>query len=130
MKVGMTAEATCVSQPMTIIPMVVTGVQDYIASGQIRMGEALIDAQQMTRPGTLLVSLEPIYEGGLDDVTPGSNCIANAYTSNHDRLQNEKLGLFKRIGLHIVDATGVVHAIILRAQALLLPVKTLVFKGH
>ena len=93
-KVGMAAEATCVSKPLTIIPMVVTGVQDYIAAGQVRAGEQLIDAQQVTRPGTLLVSLEPLYEGGLDGVTPGSSCIANAYTSNHERLEKEKLGIF------------------------------------
>ena len=33
MKVGMVAEATCISMPMTIIPMVVTEVQDLIATG-------------------------------------------------------------------------------------------------
>jgi multidrug resistance efflux pump len=130
MKVGMAAEATCVSKPLTIIPMVVTGVQDYIAAGQIRAGEQLIEAQQVTTPGTLLVTLEPLYEGGLDGVTPGSSCIANAYTNNHERLENEKLGIFTRMYLHIVDTVGVVHAIILRAQALLLPIRTLVFTGH
>ena len=31
-KVGMIAEATCVSKPLTIIPLVVTRVQDVIAS--------------------------------------------------------------------------------------------------
>jgi hypothetical protein len=36
----------------------------------------------------------------------------------------------KRIGLHVVDATGIVHAMLLRIQALLLPVKTLVLSGH
>jgi multidrug resistance efflux pump len=129
-KVGMAAEATCASKPLTIIPMVVTGVQDYIAAGQVRAGEQLIEAQQVTRPGTLLVSLEPLYEGGLDGVTPGSSCIANAYTSNHERLEKETLGIFKRTYLHVIDTVGVVHAIILRAQALLLPIKTLVFTGH
>src|SRR4029077_20259844 len=84
MKVGMVAEATCVSKPWTIIPMVVTDVQDYNAAGQFRGGEQLVDPQQVTRPGTLLVFLEPLYEGGLDGVTPGSSCIANAYSSNHD----------------------------------------------
>ena len=49
MKVGMAAEVTCVSKPFTIIPMVVTGVQDYIAAGQFRGGEQLIDAQQVGR---------------------------------------------------------------------------------
>jgi len=127
---GMAAEATCVSKPLTIIPMVVTGVQDYIAAGQIRAGEQLIDAQQVRAPGTLLVFLEPLYEGGLDGVTPGSSCIANAYTNSHDRLRKEKVGIFTWIFLHIVDTVGVVHAIILRAQALLLPIKTLVFTGH
>ncbi|MGC1680842.1 MAG: HlyD family secretion protein [Pseudolabrys sp.] len=57
MKVGMAAEVTCVSKPFTIIPMVVTGVQDYIAAGQFRGGEQLIDAQQVARPDTLLVFL-------------------------------------------------------------------------
>ena len=51
MKVGMAAEVTCVSKPLTIIPMVVTGVQDYIAAGQVRAGEQLIDVQQVTRAG-------------------------------------------------------------------------------
>ena len=55
MKVGMVAEVTCVSKPWTVIPMVVTGVQDFIAAGQFRGGEQLIDAQQVMRPGTILV---------------------------------------------------------------------------
>src|SRR6201989_3566898 len=66
MRVGMVAEATCISKPWTIIPMVVTSVQDYIAAGQFRGGEQLIDPQQVARPGTLLVFLEPLYAGGLD----------------------------------------------------------------
>ena len=86
MKVGMIAEATCVSKPWTVIPMVVTGVQDFIAAGQFRGGEQLVDAQQVVRPGTILVFLEPLYEGGLDGVTPGSSCIANAYSSHHDEI--------------------------------------------
>ena len=65
MKVGMAAEATCVSKPLEIIPLVVTSVQDFIASGQIRAGEQLIDVQQVAKPGTILVMLEPLFEGGL-----------------------------------------------------------------
>ena len=49
MKVGMVAEATCISKPWTIIPMVVTNVQDYIAAGQFRGGEQLIEAQNRSR---------------------------------------------------------------------------------
>jgi multidrug resistance efflux pump len=130
MKVGMAAEVTCVSKPFTVIPMVVTGVQDYIAAGQFRGGEQLIDPQQVTRPGTLLVFLEPLYQGGLDDITPGSSCIANAYSSNHDLIASGDIGAMRRVVLHTVDALALVHALILRLQALVLPFKTLVFSGH
>src|SRR5262249_4852863 len=84
MKGGMIAEVTCVSKPFTVIPMVVTDVQDYIAAGQFRGGEQLVDPQQVTRPGTLLVHLEPLFKGGLTGITAGSSCIANAYSNNHD----------------------------------------------
>jgi multidrug resistance efflux pump len=130
MKAGMIAEVTCVSKPWTIIPMVVTDVQDFIAAGQFRGGEQLIDAQQIMRPGTLLVHLEPLYKGGLEGVTPGSSCIANAYSNNHDVIASKETGAIKGVALHAVDALGLVHALILRLQALVLPFKTLVFSGH
>jgi multidrug resistance efflux pump len=130
MKVGMAAEVTCVSKPWTIIPMVVTDIQDFIAAGQFRGGEQLIDPQQVTRPGTLLVFLEPLFKGGLDGVTPGSSCIANAYSNNHDVIASKDTGTLRRMALHAVDALGLVHALILRLQALLLPFKVLVFSGH
>jgi multidrug resistance efflux pump len=130
MKVGMVAEVTCISKPWTVIPMVVTQVQDFIAAGQFRGGEQLIDPQQVVRPGTILVFLEPLYEGGLEGVTPGSSCIANAYTSNHDLIASGQVGAAKGLVLHAVDAVGLVHAMILRIQALVLPIQTLVFSGH
>jgi multidrug resistance efflux pump len=130
MKEGMIAEVTCVSKPFTVIPMVVTNVQDYIAAGQFRGGEQLVEAQQVTRPGTLLVFLEPLFKGGLDGVTPGSSCIANAYSNNHDIIVAKDTGTLRAIALHAVDALGLVHALILRLQALVLPFQTLVFSGH
>jgi multidrug resistance efflux pump len=130
MKEGMIAEVTCVSKPFTVIPMVVTNVQDYIAAGQFRGGEQLVEAQQVTRPGTLLVFLEPLFKGGLDGVTPGSSCIANAYSNNHDIIVAKDTGTLRAIMLHAVDALGLVHALILRLQALVLPFQTLVFSGH
>jgi multidrug resistance efflux pump len=129
-KVGMTAEATCISKPFTVIPMVVTQVQDFIAAGQFRGGEQLVDVQQVTRPGTILAFLEPLYEGGLDGVTPGSSCIANAYSSNHDVIVAKDTGTIRRAALHAVDALAILHALILRLQALVLPFQTLVFSGH
>ena len=130
MKVGMTAEVTCVSKPFTVIPMVVTDVQDYIAAGQFRGGEQLVDAQQVRQPGTLLVFLEPLYKSGLAGVTPGSSCIANAYSSNHDIIASKDTGFLRGLALHAVDALGLVHALILRLQALMPPFKILVFSGH
>ena len=126
---GMVAEATCPSMPMTIIPMVVTNVQDLIATGQVRASDQLIDAQQAARPGTLTVYLEPLFDNGFAGIPPGSNCIANAYTSNHDLIESPDVGTLKKIVLHGIDAVGVVHAIVLRIQALVLPVKTLVLSG-
>jgi multidrug resistance efflux pump len=129
-KVGMVAEATCISKPWTIIPMVVIGEQDYIAAGQFRGGEQLVEAQQVQAPGTVLAFMEPLYKGGLDGVTAGSSCIVNAYTSNHDLIASKETGTLKGLALHAVDAVGIVHAMLLRIQALLLPIKTLVLSGH
>jgi len=129
MKAGMVAEVTCISKPLTIIPMIVTSVQSLIAAGQIRAADQLIDPQQVTVPGTVTVFLEPLFQGGFEGVPPGSSCIANAYTSNHDILDSEELSTSKWLFLHMVDAVGLVHALVLRIQAILLPFKTLVFSG-
>jgi multidrug resistance efflux pump len=129
LKPGMVAEAACVSVPWTIIPMVITSVQDYIAAGQFRGGEQLVDAST-ARPGTILVFLEPIANDGLADVTAGGSCIVNAYTSNHEKIASKDTGAFQGFVLHAIDAVGLVHAMLIRIQALLLPIKTLVLSGH
>jgi multidrug resistance efflux pump len=129
MKPGMVAEVACISKPFTIIPMVVTDVQELIATGQFRASDQLVDAQQAQAPGTITAYLEPLFEGGFEGVPPGSSCIANAYTSNHDALADPNIGTWRWLYLHLIDTVGVVHAIILRIQALLLPVQTLVFSG-
>jgi len=129
-KVGMIAEAACASIPYTIIPMVVTQVQQVVSTGQVRPTDVLLDAQQTAQPGTVLAYLEPLYAGGIDGLPPGSTCLANAYTSNHEALATEDLGTVHRFVLHAIDTVGLVHAMILRLQAALLPVQTLVFSGH
>lgn len=129
MQVGMVAEATCLSKPWVIIPMVVTNVQDFIAAGQVRAGEQLLDIQQVSKPGTLLAFLEPLHAGGLDGVTPGSSCIANAYSNNYELIESGKLSTSRKIVLHGIDAVGLVHALLLRIQALVLPIQILVFGG-
>lgn len=126
---GMVAEATCSSVPFTVIPMVVVSVQNVIAAGQIRPSDQLVDIAQNTPPGSLIVGMEPLYADGLKDVIPGSRCVANVYTSNHEKLKNEDLSTVKWAALHVVDTVGLVHAFILRVQAIILPVRTLVLSG-
>ncbi|MDK1388304.1 HlyD family secretion protein, partial [Sinorhizobium sp. 8-89] len=130
MRAGMIAEATCIGKPFTIIPMVVTEVQDVIAAGQYRPTDLLVDAQQLARPGTLTAYLEPLYQSQFSGIPPGSSCIANAYTSNHDALHEPGISTQRWLYLHVIDAVALVHAAILRLQALLLPVQTLVLTGH
>jgi hypothetical protein len=101
-----------------------------IAAGQIRPTDQLVDPLAAVQPGTITVFMEPLFKGGFDDIPPGGHCIANTYTSNHDRLDEPGLGLGKWIFLHVIDTVGLVHAMILRVQALLLPVQTLVLGGH
>ena len=129
-KVGLTAEVTCMSKPWTIIPMVVTQVQDYIAAGQVKTSEVLLDPQQVIQPGTITVFLEPMFKGGLDGLAPGSSCIANAYSNNHDELAKKDIGWGTWAFLHMVDAVALVHALILRLQALVFPIRELVLSGH
>ena len=126
----MIGEVTCIAKPWTIIPMVVTQVQDVIATGQIRPTDQLVDVQQMARPGTITVFMEPIYQGQLDGLPQGSSCIANAYTNNHDELRGPRHRR-RRAGSSCTPSTqsALVHAMILRIQALLLPIQTLVLGG-
>ncbi len=130
LRAGMVAEATCMSKPWTIIPMVVTNVQNAVSAGQIRATEQLVDAQQIVKPGTITAFLEPMFPGGMDDVAPGSSCIANAYSNNHEELARKDIGIGRWLYLHMVDAVAVVHAMILRVHAAILPIKILVFSAH
>jgi multidrug resistance efflux pump len=129
MKVGMIGEVTCLAKPLTIIPMVVTEIQDVIATGQVRATDTLIGVEQFSRPGTITVLMEPLIEGQLDGLPQGSNCIANAYTSNYEELQDPNISSFRAFVLHAIDATGLVHGMIIRMQAIMLPMQTLVFSG-
>lgn len=129
-KKGMVAEITCAALPLTIIPMIVADVQPAIASGQIRSSDQLRDVADSNQPpGTVLAFLEPLYEGGLKDLTPGARCTANAYSSHHEELQDPNIGTLRYLALHAVDTLALIHAAMLRSQALTLPIKTLVLSG-
>lgn len=129
LKAGMTAEMSCASKPFVVIPMVITEFQDVISSGQLRQTDLLVDATQVTAPGSVLVYMEPMFAGGTDGIPPGSTCFANAYTSNYDRLHTEEMGAGTWLALHAVDTVGLVHAMLLRLQVLIVPVTSLVLSG-
>ena len=129
-KPGGVAEIMCASKPFTVIPMVIVGVQDVVAAGQLRPTDRLIDVNQRSVPGTIVAALEPIYPGQTDNIPAGSRCMANAYTNNHDKLDDPSLGAVQRVFLHVVDTVGVIHAAGLRIRSLLLPLQTLVLTGH
>ena len=85
--------------------------------------------EKLGPPGTVLAVLEPLYEGVLEDIPPGSSCIANLYSNHHDELASDKIGTFEKVYLHLVDTVALVHALVLRLQAVVLPLKALVFSG-
>jgi multidrug resistance efflux pump len=129
-KPGMIGEVACIAKPWQIVPMVVTQVQDVVAGGQIRATDQLIGVEQVAKPGSITVLMEPLYEGALDDLPRGSSCIANLYTSFHEEMQVPGIGGLHSFGLHALGSIGIVHALILRIQAVLMPFKVLVFSGH
>lgn len=127
LKPGMLVEITCASKPLTIIPTVVDDVQDVIAAGQFRPGDALLDQQDRARPGTVTAFLAPVFPQHLESIPPGSACVGVAYTSRAKEIDAGEITGLSAFTARIVDGMGIANAIVLRAQAILLPVKTLVF---
>ncbi|WP_425046053.1 HlyD family secretion protein [Primorskyibacter sp. S87] len=127
LKPGMLVEVTCASKPLAIIPMVIDEVQGAIAAGQFRPGDSLLDQQDRARPGTLTALLAPIFPKHLENIPPGSACVGVAYTSRAAELEAGEITGFSAFIARIVDGMGIANAIVLRAQAILLPVKVLVF---
>lgn len=127
LKIGMIAEITCASKPLTVIPMVVTDVQGAISSGQLRPGDQLIDLQDRIRPGTVMVEMEPVFEAHADAIPPGSACVGVAYTSRAAEREAGEITGFSAFITSLVDGMGIANALVIRGQALLLPVRVLVF---
>ena len=130
MKLGMIGEITCVAQPLTIIPMVVTEVQELIAAGQVRRRTC---CSTPLRPrsrepsrfswnrSTKVVSTRYRREAtALPMPTPAITTVSTT----------KNISTAQWVFFHVIDTVGLVHAMILRIQALLLPVQTLVLGGH
>lgn len=127
LKPGMLVEITCPSKPLSVIPMLVDEVQSAIAAGQFRPGDALLDQQDRARPGTVTAFLAPVFPAHLQDIPPGSACVGVAYTSRAKEIETGEITGTAAFVAQIVDGMGIANAIVLRAQAILLPVKALVF---
>ena len=123
----MLVEITCASKPLTVIPMVVDEIQGAIAAGQFRPGDALLDQQDRARPGTVTTFLSPVFPDHLTDLPLGSACVGVAYTSRAQNIEAGEITGMSALIARIVDGMGIANAIVLRAQAILLPVKALVF---
>lgn len=127
---GMITEITCPSKPLTVIPMVVTEIQDAIAIGQIRPTDQLIEFEERARPGTILTILEPIFESSnAYDIPAGSVCFGVAYTSHAAEIEAGQITGLRAVAMRIVDGMGIANAIVIRAQALLMPIRDVVFSG-
>jgi len=79
-KPGMIGEVTCISKPFTVIPVVVTEVQDAIAAGQIRPGDGLI--------AQLVAGV-----GGVGNQLPEENLLLRIDGVHHNVQQAGDLGL-------------------------------------
>jgi hypothetical protein len=71
--------------------------------------------------------IEPLFEGHADALPPGSSCIGVAYTSRAREISAGEITGFSAFIASIVDSMGIANAFVLRIQALLLPIKVLVF---
>jgi multidrug resistance efflux pump len=126
-KEGMLIEMTCPAKPLTVIPMRVVQVQDTIAAGQFRPGDNLIDIQDRIRPGTLLTIMEPIFPEKVEGVPPGSRCTGVGFTDHSKFIEENGLTGLHAFMYKAIDGLGVTNAVVIRAMAIVIPVKALVF---
>ena len=130
LKVGMITEVTCPSKPLTVFPMLVTDVQDAISSGQLRPTDQLIDVQERVRPGTIMVMLEPVFEDDrIDTVPPGSACVGVAYSDHTAQIEAGEIDGLAAFAMKLFDGMVIANALVIRGQALLLPIRAIVFPG-
>ena len=61
---------------------------------------------------------------------PAASSTPTPTINNHDQLDEPGLSTSTWVFLHVIDTVGVVHAGILRVQAMLLAVQTLVLSGR
>ena len=129
-KPGMIGEVTCIAKPWQIVPMVVTQVQDVVAAGQIRPTDQLIGVEQVAKPGTSRFC-SSLYSRVHSTVCHAAAAASRTSTrASTRRCRSPGWAGCSAFGLHALGSVGLVHALILRIQAVLMPFQMLVFSGH
>lgn len=108
--VGMPAEIACdsntkISFKNTVLPARILSIQPAIAAGQIVPSGGLLEPNNLSSRGSVLVAFELLDKKHEAIMLDGSGCIIQTYTNN----------LKGTVG-HIIAATGIVKAVGLRLK--------------
>ena len=109
--VGMPAEIACdsnsnIAMKNAVMAARVVGIQPAIAAGQVTPGGNLIELNSRIQRGSILVFFELVYKEHEPMLLDGSGCIVQTYTNNVEGT----------VG-HIIAATGIIKAFLLRIKA-------------
>ena len=109
--VGMPAEIACdsnsnIAMKNAVMAARVVGIQPAIAAGQVTPSGTLIELNSRVQRGSLLVFFELVYKKHEAMLLDGSGCMIQTYTND----------LEGSVG-HIIGATGIIKAFLLRIKA-------------
>ncbi len=109
--VGMPAEIACdsnsnLAMKNAVMAARVVGIQPAIAAGQVTPSGTLIELNSRVQRGSLLVFFELVYKKHEAMLLDGSGCMIQTYTND----------LEGSVG-HIIGATGIIKAFLLRIKA-------------
>ena len=74
-----------------------------------------------------MVVMEPVFKGHANSIPPGSACVGVAYTNRAAEREAGEITGFSAFISAMVDGMGIANALVIRGQALLLPIRVLVF---
>lgn len=109
--VGMPAEIACDSNSNIVMKNAVmaarvAGIQPAIAAGQITPSGALVEIDSRVQRGSLLVFFDLVHKQHEAMLLDGSGCLIQTYTNNLEGTAG-----------HIIGATGIIKAFLLRIKA-------------
>ena len=110
-----------------------TAADDPEAAAHHRTGEDTDPKRFGLDPVRDIPVLYPMNRGGVcarSSMPVRKRLLDSRWTPTGDLIASKDTGALRGIALHAVDALALVHALILRLQALVLPFKALVFSSH